>query len=102
METLHKYYQKIPRILKNKYAITLIFFLVWMFFFDANTFYGQFKLSNQLEYMRDRKVYYQKEVQAATTAIDELLTNEETQEKFARENYYMKKSGEDVFVITEE
>ena len=53
--------------------------------------------------MPDRKIDFYKQETANTQAqLYDLMTNETTLEKFAREKYCMKKPNEDVFVIVEE
>ena len=47
------------------------------------------------------KVRLQEEIEETKRAYHELTSNPEMLEKFARENYLMKKEGEDVFVIVE-
>lgn len=91
--------QNTPNSFKNKYAITAIIFLIWMFVFDTNTIPSQVRLSMQIEEMGQKKDYYKEEIEVVNQSLEDLLTNEETQEKFARENYLMKRTNEDVFVI---
>ena len=42
-----------------------------------------------------------KEIIETKRAIEELTTNKEALEKFAREQYFMKKANEDVFIFVE-
>jgi cell division protein FtsB len=48
------------------------------------------------------KEYYQQKIEEDRRRIDELKTNTENLEKFAREQYLMKKDNEDIFVIVDE
>jgi cell division protein FtsB len=52
-----------------------------------------------LQDARQKMEYYQEETIKTAELLDELMTNDVTLEKFAREKYYMKKPNEDVFVI---
>ncbi len=92
-------YQHIPNSFKNKYALTLFIFLLWMMVFDTNTLPSQVRLSMQINEMEQKKDYYKEEIEVVNQSLEDLLTNEATQEKFARENYLMKRKNEDVFVI---
>lgn len=98
-EQLQTLFQNIPDSFKNKYVLTAFIFLTWMFIFDTNTIPSQFRLSMQIEEMEDKKEYYREEIEVVNQSLEDLLTNQATQEKFARENYLMKKKNEDVFVI---
>ena len=88
-----------PNSFKNKYALTAFIFLIWMFVFDTNTIPSQVRLTMQIDEMEEKKNYYKEEIEVVNQSLEDLLTNEETQEKFARENYLMKRKNEDVFVI---
>lgn len=92
----------IPSFLKNKYLIALVVVLVWMAFFDKNNMIYQVRLRKQLHELRDDKEFFLHEIHRDSTSIRELRDNPEALERFAREKYLMKKSGEDIFIIKEE
>ena len=94
--------QEIPTFLKNRYAFTAFFFVVWVLFFDSNTIWSQFKLQSQLNEKKAEKAFYETEIKDIKKSLYELETNNITQEKFAREKYFMKRADEDVFVVMEE
>jgi hypothetical protein len=54
---------------------------------------------NQLQ--RD-KIYYNERINSDSARLNELLTSPENLEKFAREQYLMKKDKEDIFIIVED
>jgi cell division protein DivIC len=99
MNFLQQHFNKIPAIFKNKYFLVIAGILLWMAFFDSHNWIKQYRLSNELEELEDKKNYYEREIQKDSTALHELTTNPATQEKFAREKYHMKKVNEDVIVI---
>lgn len=102
MKKIKELYYKIPPYLRNKYALTLIFFVVWMLFLDKNNMLAQLELSMELSDMEDKKEYYQDQLKEVQQTKEELFTNQATIEKFAREQYMMKKDNEDIFIIVEE
>jgi len=89
-------------LLKNKYFITSIAFLVWMLFFDRNDIIAQFDYRNDVLKLKNEKEFYVKEIAQVEKDLTELTTDQQKLEKFAREKYMMKKDNEDVFVIVEE
>jgi cell division protein DivIC len=93
---------KIPSLLRNKYIIALLLVLAWVAFFDKNNLIYQYRLKNQLKELKSNKNYFLEEIRKDSTAIDELRNNPEALEKFAREKYLMKKTGEDIFIIIED
>lgn len=89
----------IPPLLKNKYFLTVVAFVVWMIFFDKNDVVSQVKLRWHLHEMRSKQKYYSEMIKQVEQEKKELFTNSASLEKFARERYMMKKDGEDLFVI---
>ncbi|PCH89348.1 MAG: septum formation initiator [Flavobacteriales bacterium] len=86
--------------LKDKYVITFLMFLVWMLFFDKNDLITQFAQRNKLNQMNQDKEYFIEEIKRNAKIMNDLETNPEALERFARERYFMKKADEDLFVVT--
>ncbi|TXK50860.1 septum formation initiator family protein [Pontibacter qinzhouensis] len=89
----------IPKFFRNFYFVTTALFLIWMFFFDSNDFITQYRMSKQLSEKEEEKQYYLDKIEEVEKDRRELMSNPELLEKFARENYLMKRPGEDVFII---
>ncbi|MRX48057.1 FtsB family cell division protein [Pedobacter puniceum] len=94
--------QKLLSLLKNKYFLSTTAFLVWMLFFDRNDLLSQYEYRSQLQKLEQEKQFYTQEIAKVQKDLDELTTNKDKLEKFAREHYLMKRDNEDVFVIIEE
>ena len=90
------------KYINNRYFYTGLLFVVWMVFFDQENIVEQLNLSRQLNELEDQKEFYQDEIKANTDAINVLENDTVRLEKYAREKYYMKKDGEDVFVLVPE
>jgi cell division protein DivIC len=88
--------------LRNKYMLTALIFLVWLLLFDQNNLTERRKSSREYRQLLQEKEYYLKKIEEDKNRINELKTNDENLEKFAREQYLMKKDNEDIFVIVEE
>ena len=71
-------------------------FITWMVFFDGNDIGTQMRLKNKLISLNEEKIQLREKIEQSTNALEALR---EDKEKFAREKYYMKKDGEDVFII---
>lgn len=98
---LKKKWQQMPKILKNKYALVFVLFLVWLIFLDPNNFIKRIKSYNQLDKLKNEKQYYEKQIEESRQALEDIKNDKENIEKYAREKYYMKKSNEDLFVVKE-
>lgn len=83
---------------KNLYILILVVFVVWMLFFDANSWLSHRELNADMDALEAEKEYYQKEIEKDKKGIKELST-EEGMERLAREKYYMKKENEDIYII---
>ena len=87
-----------PRPLRNRYALALLLFFFWMLLIDKHDVVTQWRLQRTLNKLEQEKAYYFEKIEQAERDRQNLETNGE---RFARERYYMKKQGEDVFIIEE-
>ena len=94
--------RKILPYIKNKYLLTVIGLAVWIIFFDKNDVSTQLELREKVSLLQKEKDYFTQEIDVINTQVKELTTNPEALEKFAREQYLMKRDNEDIFVIVEQ
>ncbi len=90
---------RIPKFFRSFYFLFSVLFLVWMIFFDSNDFITQYQMSKNLSELEARKEFYLGKIDSVQEDRQELLTNLESLEKYAREKYQMKKPTEDIFII---
>jgi len=93
--------KQLPPVFRNFYAVTGFCFLMWMIFLDSNDLISRFRIGAKLNSLEDEKEYYQEKISEVEKDRQELTTNKELLEKFAREKYLMKKPTEDIFIIQE-
>lgn len=93
---------RIPKLLKNKFALTAFVFLIWITFFDQNNLITQIQYRMELNKLEEEREFYKEEIKVILEDLDDLERNPKTLEKFAREKYLMKKENEEIFVIVEE
>jgi cell division protein FtsB len=86
-------------LFKNKYTLSLILFFSWIFFFDQNNLIDRISNIQQLHQLEQDRYYYLEKIKQDTERLKELKSNSENLEKFAREQYLMKKPNEDIFII---
>ncbi len=91
----------IPAWLKNKYLIAIAVFAVIMLFLDKNDLYTQVARNKELKDLQQSKKHYTQEISELKAIKTNLEKDPRTIEKYARENYFMKKDNEDVFIIPE-
>ena len=90
------------RRFRNKYLIAFLIFLVWVMVFDRNSLIDRVKYMRTLSELKAEKEYYLQKYEEDSRRLNELRTDDANLEKFAREQYLMKRENEDVFVIIEE
>lgn len=83
---------------QNVFGLGLFAFIVWMLFFDSNSLLSHMELNAEKDKANKQKEHYQKGIEADAKEIKKLET-EEGIEKFAREEYYMKKADEEIYII---
>jgi cell division protein DivIC len=88
--------------LRNKFILTALVFFLWLLLFDQNNLVERRKSAREYDQLLQEKDYYQKKIEEDRKRIGELKTNSDNLEKFAREQYLMKKDNEDIFIIVDE
>lgn len=102
MSTTLKIWKKILPYVKNKFILTIFIFIIWILFFDRNNLIDRTKELRHLKQLEKDRKYYIERIDKDTKRLEQLKTNNKNLEKFAREQYLMKKDNEDIFVIVEE
>lgn len=90
------------KIFLNKYLIVGVFFLVWMVFFDQNSYFIHKELDNEIKKLNRDKNYYQEKLVKETIQINRMRRDSNEIERIAREKHYLKKENEDVFIVEEQ
>ncbi|MFH0841095.1 MAG: hypothetical protein V1903_00610 [Bacteroidota bacterium] len=94
-----KFIDRIPAVFRNKYILTILIFLIWLLFLDSNNLVSRYKEIRELNRLRKDREYYLKKIEADRRKLFELKTDNDNLEKFAREQYRMKKPDEDLYII---
>jgi cell division protein FtsB len=92
-------FNMIQKYVLMKYSITICMFLVWMIFFDKTSFLVINELNGEISRYEDQLEYYKKEYEKNDTFYKKLMNNKSEKEKYARENYFMKKPDEEIFIL---
>jgi cell division protein DivIC len=91
--------KKVVGFLTNKFLLTALIFGVWMTWFDQNDFGSQRERAKNLKDTKDNIAYLQKEIAGMEKEHYDLTNDPEKLERFAREEYKMKRDNEDIYVI---
>lgn len=86
-------------IARHKYSVTILLFLMWMTFIDDNSFLVNFQRHSEEQALQEKIADYQKQYQIYSNQVQQLENDPAAIEKKAREQYYMQRADEDVFII---
>ncbi len=93
---------KTYNLLRNKYFIVGLIFIVWMIFFDENNLVAHHRNKKRLSALKSQKEYYIEKIAEDNQKIEELRSGQNNLEKYAREQFYMSRPDEDVYMIIED
>lgn len=94
-----KFSDKIPAIFRNKYLITILLFLIWIILFDSNNLLSRLRDMRELRKLKNDREYYINKIEEESRKLRELKTDNNNLEKFAREQYRMKRPDEDLYIV---
>lgn len=86
----------------NKYIIVLVGFGVYITFFDQHSLISRWQSAQKIKELNAEYKYYQEEIAKNKQQLNRLQRNNDYLEKFAREKYFMRNRGEEIFIIKEE
>ena len=89
---------KVFKILTNIFVLIFIPFIIWMLFFDENSYLVHRKFNSEIKDLESTVSFYKTKIAEDKATIMKL--NDSLQlERFAREQYLMKKENEDIYII---
>ena len=89
-------------LLRNFYFVCILAFSFWMLFFDGNDLYSQYKVRQKLAKAEEDKRYYLEKIVQVNKDKKELMGTPALLEKYAREQYLMKKKNENLYIVEDE
>jgi cell division protein DivIC len=94
--------RSVPSFLLNKYLIVIVIYLGYMFLFDSNNYIRQWERRKELSALEEQHAHYSQQLEAVKKEREQLFSDTASMETFARENYYMKRDSETVYIFVEE
>ena len=94
-----RFTDKIPALFRNKYILTILLFLIWIVLLDSNNLVARFREMRELNKLKNDREYYIIKIREEIRKLQELKTDNRNLEKFAREQYRMKKPDEDLYIV---
>lgn len=97
-ERLLKYWT----VLRTKVSIwrlVVVTFIFIMVFLDNNSLIKRYEYNQKIKELQKEIKHYNQIIEEGQVQLEELRSNDDNLEKFAREKYLMKKPNEDIFLI---
>ena len=80
------------------WLVTIVFFAL-TFVMGDSSLYKRYTYDEKIRSLEKEIKHYQKEIEINSKKLNDLHTDKEGLERFAREEYFMKKPNEDVYII---
>ena len=85
-------------VVLNKYFLVTLLFVI-IILVDSNSIFVWFRSRSRLRSQYEQIEYYNNEIKATESKINELASQKDSLEKFAREEYFYHENDEDVFIV---
>jgi cell division protein FtsB len=85
----------------NRYWVAITVFAVITFVAGESNLYTQYTYSEKIHRLEMEIRSYREEIELTKRKLEDLRAGKERLERFAREEYFMKKPDEDIFIIVD-
>lgn len=85
-----------------RYPLIFAAFALWITFFDSNSLLSLWRIKREAKTLKKESAFFKNEIERAKRHREYLNSDPKNLEKFAREQYLMKKDNEEVFIIVKE
>ena len=98
MSRIKDFYNKYLSRINAYWLVTIVFFAL-TFVMGDSSLYKRYTYDEKIRSLEKEIKHYQKEIEINRKKLNDLHTDKEGLERFAREEYFMKKPNEDVYII---
>ena len=98
MSRIKDFYNKYLSRINAYWLVTIVFFAL-TFIMGDSSLYTRYTYDEKIRNLEKEIKHYQKEIEINSKKLNDLHTDKEGLERFAREEYFMKKPNEDVYII---
>jgi cell division protein DivIC len=98
MDHLKVFYNHIKPYL-NKYLVTVTVFVVFIVFVDENNVIRRVQYEMKIKELRQEVRHYRMQSEQSAQKLEKLHSSDSELERIAREDYFMKKPNEEVFIV---
>ena len=99
MSRIKDFYNKYLSRINAYWLVTIVFFAL-TFVMGDSSLYKRYTYDEKIRSLEKEIKHYQKEIEINSKKLNDLHTDKEGLERFAREEYFMKKPNEDVYILS--
>ena len=96
---MSKAFKWLGPIIRNKFFLATLLFITWMAFFDPKDWGNIAAKKNELQQLQKSEAALKESIKTTKKELNALTSSAESIERYARENYMMKRDNEDIFVV---
>lgn len=86
----------------HSFALILIFLAAYLLFFSENNLVSLYIAQRRITSLEETCEYYRNKIDSDRAHLEQLRTDNVNLEKYAREQFYMHRDGEDIYVVEDE
>lgn len=98
MSRIKDFYNKYLSKINAYWLVTIVFFAL-TFVMGDSSLYKRYTYDEKIRSLEKEIKHYQKEIEINSKKLNDLHTDKEGLERFAREEYFMKNPNEDIYII---
>lgn len=91
--------QGVKRVITSKVLLVASIGAVWLTFGDENSIVDYMQYSMKVRQLTSEVNYYKRQIADCSRKMEDMKTDRESLEKYAREQYYMKRQNEEIFIV---
>ena len=83
----------------NFYTCSALIFITWVTFFDSNSLISQQKTKRSIKNLKQEKNIYIQQINEIKVQLDKIKNDEEQMKRLAREKYFLREEGEEIYLL---
>ena len=94
------FFTRIKKFYKtNFYMCSALIFGIWVAFFDSNSLVSQQKTKKNIRNLKYEKNIYIQQINEIKIQLDKIQNDEEQMKRLAREKYFLRNEGEEIYLL---
>ena len=96
----NKFFERWKKFYKtNFYMCSALIFGIWVTFFDSNSLISQQKTKRSINNLKREKNIYIQQINEIKTQLDRIKNDEDQMKRLAREKYFLREEGEEIYLL---